>query len=211
MASPENTPRGYFKYILAVDCETTGLFRNVDDPSFDPVSKKTHQSVSWGIIVVDATTLTPIEKLYLEIKHNGVSEWSKEAEKVHGLSKQYLEENGVTEEEAVTQIASLIIKYWGPDNKLCLLGHNVVTFDMWFLKRLMRSQGINLRFGNRHIDTFSVAYGTSGAFNSDDLFSTMGLPVRAIHNSLEDIEYTLESFRRVKLLWNKQVGVTAYE
>lgn len=195
-----NTPRGYFEKVLALDCETTGLFFNTDDPSYDPTTGKTHQSLSWGFIVADAKTLKPIDKLYLEIKWNGVSEWNKKAEEVHGLSKEYLDKNGLTEEQAVEQIGNLIIQHW-PSNKICLLGHNVVSFDMWFFKRLMRSQGIELPFGNRHIDTFALGQCTLGTFNSDDLFAECGLPVRTTHNALEDIEYTLESARRIKMIF----------
>lgn len=201
MATVKGKPRGFFEYVLAIDCETTGLFFNVDDPSYDPKNDKTHQALSWGIIVADAQTLKPIEKLYLEIKWNGESEWNKKAENIHGMSKEYLEENGVTEEDAAVAIANLILKYWGPENKICLLGHNVVTFDMFFLKRLMRKFEIELKFGNRHIDTFSVGNVTMEIFNSDDLFEECGMETRGKHNAMEDIEYTLESARRIRLIF----------
>jgi hypothetical protein len=203
-------PRGYFEKVLAMDCETTGLFFNEDDPSYNSQTGQTHQSVSWGFIVADAKTLKPIEKLYIEIKHDGKSEWNSKAEAVHGLSKAYLKENGMDASEAVEAIANLIIKHWGPTGNICTLGHNVVSFDLCFLKRLMRSQGIVLKFGNRHIDTFAASMGTIQAFNSDDLFDTMGLPVREKHNALEDIEYTLESLRRIKVLWDSNVDLHAY-
>ena len=108
----------------------------------------------------------------------------------------------MTEEEAALAIGTLVLKYWGPDGNICLLGHNVATFDMWFLKRLMRNQGVELSFGNRHFDTFSLGQGTLCIFNSDDLFNECGLPVRAKHNAMEDIEYTLESARRIKMIFN---------
>jgi DNA polymerase III epsilon subunit-like protein len=203
MGTIKGKPRGHFDYVLAADCETTGLFFNEDDPSYNSKTGQTHQSVSWGFIVADAVTLKPIEKLYIEIKYNGTSEWNDRAFKIHGLSKEYLAENGMSEEDAAAAIANLIIKYWGPTGNICLLGHNVVTFDMWFLKRLMRGQCIELKFGNRHIDTFSLGQCTIGIFNSDDLFDECGLPVREKHNALEDIEYTLESARRIKMIFRK--------
>lgn len=197
----KDKPRGYFEKILAMDCETTGLFFNEDDPSYNSKTGQTHQSVSWGFIVADAKTLKPIEKLYIEIKHNGESEWNAKAEHVHGLSKEHLEENGMTQSQAVEAIANLVIKHWGPTGNICTLGHNVVSFDLMFLKRLMRSEGIELRFGNRHIDTFALGQCTIGIFNSDDLFEECGLPVRSKHNAMEDIEYTLESARRIKTIF----------
>lgn len=213
MSTVDDKPIGYFERILAVDCESTGLVFNNDDPSMG------QQSVSWGIVVANGKTLKPIEELYVEIKWNDEckaarkkdSTYGKKAEKVHGLTYEYLEENGITEQEAVERIATLILKYWGPDNKICLLGHNVVTFDLWFLKRLFRKFDIELRFGNRHMDTFSLSMGTVGAFNSDDLFETFGLGERKTHNALDDAHLALEVYRRTKVLWKSKVNISSYK
>lgn len=205
--------RGYFQYLLAMDCETSGMFFNHDDPSIDPTTGKTFQSVSWGLVVADAITLQPIEKLYLEIKWNGESEWSERAQAIHGLTLEHLERHGLTEEEAVIEIGQLLLKYWGPDGNIRCLGHNVATFDLWFLKRLMRKFEIELKFGSRHIDTSSIAFGTIGAYNSDDLFSTLGFGERdpAKHNALDDALLALRSVKVIRTLWKETVGVNAYE
>jgi hypothetical protein len=208
MSTVDDKPIGYFEKVLAIDCESTGLVFNSDDPSVG------HQSVSWGFVVADGKTLKPIEELYVEIKWNEEtklarkkdSTFGKKAETVHGLTYEYLEENGLTEEEAVAQIATLILKYWGPENKICLLGHNVVTFDLWFLKRLFRTFEIELRFGNRHVDTNSVGYVNWETYTSDELFETVGLPVRGEHNALDDAKYSLESARRTRLIFNKALN-----
>lgn len=195
-------PRGYFEKCLALDCETTGLFfsKDSDDPSTNHNTGETHQALSWGFIVADAKTFKPIEKLYIEVQWNGTSLWNKEAQAVHGLTKPYLAKNGVTEEYAAQQIGDLILRHFGPDNPLHPLGHNVY-FDICFLRQLMRKSGIELKFGNRIIDTNSVASATFGTFNSDDMFEECGLPQRAKHNAMEDIEYTLESARRIKMIF----------
>lgn len=203
--------RGYFKFILAIDTETTGLFINSDMPDYDPTTGKYHQILSIGLIVLDEHTGDEIDRVYVEVKWDGKSEWSAGAEKVHGLTKQYLEQNGVTEEHAVELIGELILKYWGPTNKLCLLGHNVATFDLWFFRSMFRRHGIELRFGNRHIDTFSLAQGTVGAFNSDDLFETIGMDTRGAHNAMDDIVYTVEAYRMIRRLWNSKVQLKTYE
>jgi len=88
MKTEKNEPRGYFEKLLAMDCETTGLKYNADDPSGG------YQAVSWGLIVANALTLKPIEEMYIEIKWNGMSTWSQEAEQVHGLTKEHLNKNG---------------------------------------------------------------------------------------------------------------------
>lgn len=199
----KHKPRGYFDYVLAMDAETTGIAFNCDDPSFNPVTNETFQSIAWGLVVADANTLLPIEQLYLEIKWDGKSVWSPQAENVHGLSKQYLAENGIDSDEAVALMANLIIKYWGPTSNIITLGHNVATFDLWFMKRLMRSQQIELKFGNRHIDTMSIGFGTFGTYNSDDLFDAAGLPARdpSKHNALVDTLNALESARTARTVF----------
>ena len=195
MGTIKGKPRGYFEKLLAIDCETSGLKYNSDDPSED------FQSVSWGIIVADAKTLKPIEELYVEIKWDGESLWSMGAQKIHGLSKEYLEENGMTDEEAVVAIGSLIAKHFGTDNALCCLGHNVATFDVPFLKRLFRKHGIELKFGNRHVDTSSIGFVNWGVFTSDALFEEVGYEARGDHNALDDARMALEAARRTRVIF----------
>jgi DNA polymerase III epsilon subunit-like protein len=184
-------PRGYFEKFLVIDCETTGLCVNGDDPSFDPDTKREYQAISWGLIIVDAKTLKPIEEKYIEIKWNGDAIWDKRAQAVHGLSPEYLEENGLDEEEAVVEIASLIMKYFGPSNPVKTCGHNVTTFDVWFLKRLLRRYDIEVNFGNRHLDTSTIGFVCYEVFNSDDLFDLVGVN-RNLHNALEDARASLK-------------------
>lgn len=188
--------------ILVVDCETSGMSFSSDDPSHNPTTDETYQSVSWGLIVADATTFEPIERLYVEIKWNGESEWSSKAQEVHGLSLEYLEANGMTEEDAVVAIASLILKYWGPDSAVSLAGHNVGTFDLPFLRRLLRSHGIEIKFAHRHVDSSSVGLATFGTFTSNGLFEAVGCEARGKHNALDDAENSLTALRTVKQLFN---------
>lgn len=197
-------PRGYIEKFLVVDCETSGMAYGTDDPSYDPVTGKQYQAVSWGLIVADAFTLQPIERLYIEVKWDGVSAWDPRAERIHGLSLEYLEEHGLTVEDAVVEIASLILKYWGPESPVHLGGHNVATFDLPFLRRMLRSQGLEVKFGHKYIDSNSVGFVTFGTHNSDDLFNMVGLQERDphAHNALVDAENTLTALRTIKQLFN---------
>lgn len=198
-------PRGYIEKVLFIDAETSGISFNGSDPTFDPVNGDTYQAVSFGLVVASALTLEPIEKLYVEIKWNGESHWSKRAEEVHGLSLAYLEQNGMDEEDAVVEIAGLILKYWGPESPVCIGGHNVATFDKFFLDRLMKKHGIALRFGSKTIDTNAIGFATFGTHNSDDLFAMVGLPERdpAKHNALTDAENALTAVRIIRQLFTR--------
>jgi DNA polymerase III epsilon subunit-like protein len=202
----DKKPKGYYNRILAIDCETSGIFKGLDDPSYNPKTKQEYQSVAWGLVVANANTLKPIEELYIELKWNGSSLWDDKAESIHGLSKKYLEQHGIGEEEAVTKIVNLIIDHWGPNvSPINLLGHNVVSFDLPFFKRLMRKFDIELNFSHRHVDTNSVGFATFRTYNSDDLFNVIGMDLRGNHNALVDAKHALEVVRRVRTLWRTMV------
>jgi DNA polymerase III epsilon subunit-like protein len=193
---------GYFTKLLAFDVETSSINRinksNIADGC---------QIVSIGLIVVDTETYKHIDKLYLEIKWNGESTWSPEAEKIHGLSKEYLEINGVDEEEAVFQIGSFILKYFPMKTRIHGLGHNLVGFDILFLRQLFDKFDMELNLTNRNIDTFTLGNVLLGEFNSDDIFKRVGLTERIHHNAMEDIEFTIEVVRRLKLIWDTKIGL----
>lgn len=197
-----------FRLVLGIDCETTGIAFGCDDPSYNPVTGEVYQAVSWGLVVATVDTFKPVEELYIEVQWDGVSTWSSAAERVHGLSKEHLATYGKTSEEAVVLIANLITDYWGPDGVVCLLGHNVATFDKHFLQRLLREYGIEIKFGSRCIDTFSLGVCTFGAQNSDELFNAVGLPDRdpANHNALVDAQNAVESARIIKTIFQGAVG-----
>lgn len=210
----KNKPRGSFNFLLAMDSETTGLCMNQDDPTHNPETGEYHQAVSWGLIVADVTTLKPIEKLYVEIKWNDKSKeqqkknpaWGTKAESIHGLTQSYLEQNALTEEEAVVKIGELILKYWGPSSTIRTLGHNVHTFDMPFFRDLFRRHGIPLKFGSRHYDTNSIGFAAFNTFNSDDLFEAVGFKKRSEHNALVDAEQALEVTRIVRKIFTEAIS-----
>lgn len=199
-----NKPIGYFDHVLAVDCETTGIAYGVDDPSFDPATGKEYQAIDWGFVVADSQTLEPIEKLQFYIKWDGKSIWDPRAEKVHGLTKEFLEKNGIDEVTAVEKIANLVLKYWGPKKTIKTVGCHTGTFDNWFLKRLTRKQQIDFRYGNSHVDAWSLGFILLDVYNSEDLFNAVGLPPRGRqHTALDDAEKALEAMRKLKQIGRK--------
>jgi DNA polymerase III epsilon subunit-like protein len=214
LSTQKDKPIGYFKHLLAIDCETTGLCFGTESPVFNPATGERHQSVSWGIIVADSETLRPVEEMYLEIKWNKYSkvqrksnpEFGKAAEGVHGLTYEYLEENGIDEEEAVLKIGELILKYWGVNVTVKSLGHNVHLFDLPFLRDMFSRHDIALPIGNRHYDTNSMGFATFGTWNSDELFEAVGFDPRGAHNALDDAKMALEAARRIKLIFNSCIN-----
>jgi len=198
----------HFNNIFAFDVETTGVCVGNNDPLYRESDGERHQALSWGLIIADADTLEPIEKKYIEVKWNDSSreqrirdpEFGMYAEKIHGLTFDYLEENGIDEEDAVIEIANLILKYWGTSSPLNCLGHNV-HFDIRFLKDLLDRYDIDLRFSQRHVDSFAVGFTCWETYDSDELFDLVCGSTRKAHNSLDDIELTLESIRTTRNLF----------
>ena len=183
----------HFQKFLAIDCETSGMTFG-DDPSKD------YQMVSVALIVSDTITYQELDSLYLEIKWNGESKWEPKAEAIHGLTKEYLEENGVDEEEALADILEFLDKHFDLTKAITLCGHNAANFDKPFLKSLLRRFEVDLKFSHRTIDTFSVGLIAVNAFDSDELFDNMGFPPRKEHNALEDIRLSLKSLRVINKL-----------
>lgn len=197
--------RGQFQKVLFMDAETSGLAFNSVDPSHDPETGDTYQSVSWGFVVADAKTLKPIDKLYVEIRWNGESQWNERAEQVHGLSKEYLRENGLSEEEAACEIATFVLNHFDPDRPVCCGGHNVATFDVFFLRRLLGKFDIMFKTGNRFIDTNSVGFACYETYNSDDLFDLIGVN-RDQHNALEDALASLNVVYKTRKIYESILG-----
>ena len=199
-----------FKFGLCIDWETSGAIWGGD-------SSKEFQGISCGAIVFDVKTFDPVEELYLEIKHNPKWKWSDEAEKIHGLSREYLEQNGVTQEEAAMALAELILKYWGTDSKVMFLGHNP-EFDRRFTNQLLNEIDIEFsveasgKFDSR-IDVFHVVLDTSalgfitlGLYKSDLLFEKIGFEERGDHNALDDARQTLMTCKVIRELVQSALG-----
>lgn len=179
---------------VAIDCETSGMAFEGDDPSVG------YQMVSLAMIISNVKDFKEYEKFYVEIKWNGESKWNDKAEEIHGMSKAYLEANGVDEDEAALQAAEFLSEHFNSTKPITLCGHNAANFDKPFLKSLLRKIGVNFKFSHRTIDSFSVGLVALGAFDSDELFDKMGFEKRDEHNALVDIQMTLKSIRVINKL-----------
>lgn len=196
--------KGFFKYLMAFDFETSGLVKGGN--SNNPVrnDKEEYQIVSGGFVIADSETLKPVDELYIEIKWNGVSKWTKGAERIHGLSIEHLDEHGMTEEEAVLVIANFFMKYFG-DRQLNLLGHNIASFDIPFLRDLFGKFGVPLKISQRYNDTNSLGFITFESYTSDELFDLLGMEHRSTHNALDDAKMSLEAARLIRLIFQQAI------
>ncbi len=212
-------PKGFFKHLLAIDCETTGLCFGTDSPVHNPDTGETHQAVSWGAMVLDSQTLDTVEELYVEVQWTELSNQQREdnpkfgtyAENIHGLTRDHLDEHGMSEEDAVVELVSLAGKYWGPKSPICLLGHNVHLFDKAFFQAMTRNHGIDLRMANRHVDTNSIAFVNWESYTSDQMFELMGFEARKDHNALDDIRMTVDTARIARTIMQTPINQKVLE
>lgn len=190
-------PQGWFNKFLAIDCETSGL--NFDHTNPDITDG--YQSVSWGLIVSDLKTMKPIDELYVEIKWDGESKWHHKAERVHGLSKEYLAANGMDSEEAAIEIAQFIGSHFDVDETIVCMGHNVARFDIPFLKKLLIKHDFPFSISHRCLDSSSLAAMTIGTFTSQEMFDYLGIERGKVHNALEDCRATLKACRLIRKMF----------
>ena len=192
--------------VLAMDCETSGLNWKSGHSECNQNVAEGYQAIEWGMIAANVSDYKPTDAMHVLIKWNGESKWDPGAEKVHGKSKEFLEKHGVDEEEAVIQIVEFIIKNFDINKPIFVLGHNVGTFDLPFLKDLLYRYGIEkIKFGHRCFDTFSASMATLKEHDSDALFKTLGFPDRGNHSALEDANNALSSFRMINKAWTQML------
>ena len=195
---------GYFDYLCVVDTETSGLSYNTLDPSTG------FQIVSIGAIIVNANTLEELDSIYLECQWNGESSWSPGAEKVHGLSREYLEQNALPEAEFIATFAEWLYTYYPPDGdanqrSAKFAGQNIRSFDHYFIKNLFTKYQLPLRTGSRFVDTSSLGYAVFGCYDSNELFRLIGHDDRKEHNALDDARMSLDVIRMTREVSKKNV------
>ena len=157
------------------------------------------------MVVADAVTLKPIDKLYVEIKWDGQSVWSPKAEQVHGLSKQHLEEHGLSGEDAACEIASFVLDHFEPNKTVACAGHNYASFDRYFMEATLAPFDVMFKTGNRFIDTNSIGFASFQTYTSDQLFEMMGIK-RDQHNALEDAMASLKVLYKTRQIYNTILG-----
>jgi len=186
-------------YALSVDWETSG-FTGTD---YGGSYAAKHQGIAIGAAVVRLSDLEIVDTLYYEIKFDETKYvWDDYAEKIHGLSREHLAQNGVDPETVATALGNLIVKYWASlDNPVSWIGHNK-NFDIDFTRQLMEPFGIMFPIDNRQCDTAAVAFSVFGVWSSNELYDKVGLPPREAHNALEDCIYSVEVLKRIRTIFD---------
>lgn len=184
---------------ICIDFETSGYLppREIDGHFIGYADK--HQGISIGAVVFDLKTFDEIDSFYVEMKFDPKYEWSDGAEKIHGLTREHLEEFGLSQEDAAVEFMNFLLKYFLPDEELLIMGHNK-DFDISFLHAWLEPLGIMPKIWYRGINTVDIGMVCFGIAKSDQLFDHVGLEKRKDHNSLEDARYTLQVCKIVRTI-----------
>ena len=177
---------------ICLDFETSGSNFNGD-------STIDYQGLSFGAIIFDTKTFKEIDSIYVEMKFDDTKyKWSAEAEAIHGMSREYLEEHGVTREEGLAELLNLILKHFGPNpGKILFLGHNC-QFDIDFTLQLCRDFGMELIPFHVILDSASTGFILSGMYKSNDIFECFAGVTRDTHNALDDARACLTSVQTMR-------------
>ena len=183
--------------ILFVDVETTGYDQT---NMMDRTGEGKYEMVSLGAIAANANSLKELGHFYTEIIPSETVQWSAAAERIHGLSRDYLNEHGVSSEVAFTQFVEFLCKHFDPSYAITLGGHNVATFDRHFIIRFFEHNDAEIRLSGHSVDSYTLGKVLLNANNSNELFEQVGID-RDTHNALEDARASLKAARLVKRLY----------
>ena len=200
MATTQQTP----DYALFVDWETTGA-------TFGGDSTIKYQGIAVGAVVVSTKDFSEVDSFYSLVQFDDSKyEWTEGAEKIHGLSREHLLQNGLPQQQVAENFLEFVFKYFGT-SKIMFGGHND-EFDRRFTNQLMNSIGVEFSIENsgkydvhvqlHHVtlNTACVGFANFGLFKSDLLFDMVGIPKRGDHNALDDARAAVAVVRTVRAI-----------
>jgi oligoribonuclease (3'-5' exoribonuclease) len=198
------------KYSLWLDWETSGAAFGLPYP--DQFVPGMYQGIQLGLVVADNENFEEQDALKINIKFDPTQyKWQEEAQKVHGLTQEWLEENGVDAEEAVVQIIEFITKWFGADvicydgqgedrtRTICFGGHNL-GFDIAALQALLKRFKFSVTEHHVRLDTSAIGFLAVGIYKSGKLFEHFGAEKRGDHDALDDTRQSLAVATGVKAL-----------
>jgi DNA polymerase III epsilon subunit-like protein len=184
------------RYGILIDFETSG----------SDVTNKNHgiyQGISFGALMVDMANFEVVDSIYREIKFDETKyQWTKSAEEIHGFTREYLAENGISQEDALADLMGWIMKWIYVPEKLFVMGHNV-PFDQIFIRQLFEIGGLDINFHHIHIDTSPIAYFLVQEYRSDVVFDLFAGTERDTHNALDDCWACYETLKTIKTIFMK--------
>lgn len=165
------------KFIVCWDVETTGLNPKEDFMIQLAVSKFSKETME----IIES------KKWYVKPAHNYTI--SPQAQAVHGLTKEFIEANGVYFKELAPELFKMI-------EDADLLTYNGNTFDIKFLNEECKRWGLPLPIvGKNFYDAFAMECRFHPRNLSAVYKSYTGLDLEDAHDALADVNATIEVFK----------------
>lgn len=183
------------KYILVLDTETTGSTFGSYEETFSK-----YQAIQFGAIVADSQTFEEVDSVEFLVKFDPKYEWTEGAEKIHGITRLRLAEEGLADEDAALILGEFILKYFGT-GKVMFLGHNP-WFDIEAMRQLLEKYKVMPDLHHVVLDTSALGWITCGKYRSNDLFEYFLGGRAEKHGALDDARMTLTVARSVRQLMN---------
>lgn len=203
MSKPVYSRTAPGRFIFILDTETTGSTFGSYEETFSKF-----QAIQFGAIVATSDTFEEVDSISFMVKFDSSKYcWSADAEKIHGITQERLEREGLADEEAAASLAEFILKYFGT-GKVMFLGHNP-WFDIEAMKQLLQKHGVMPDLHHVVLDTSALGFITCGKYRSNDLFEYFLGGRSDTHDALDDARMTLTVVRTVRQLMNEALAVTS--
>lgn len=197
------------KFSLWLDWETSGADFNKSYPKQTEI----YQGVQLGLVIADNETFEEVASMKVTIKFDPKYTWEDRAQQIHGLSREYLEENGVSREDAAITVIEFLLEHFHKDvlfmlsdgpvdrnsHRVCFGGHNL-EFDIAHFKSLLQEVGFGVDDHHVKLNTTVIGFHATNLYRSDDLFTLFGAEKRGDHDALEDARQALAVARGIKKL-----------
>lgn len=163
--------------IVAFDFETTGL-----NPETDFI-------VQIGLVKFNSTTYEKLEmRKYYILPNNGDFEVSPEAQAIHGITKEFLIENGKNFKEVWPEVSAFI-------GNCDMLSYNGNHFDVPFLYNTLIKNGLEFDFEHRHFYDALVVERKRHSNKLEDVYKRYtGKTLDDAHDALADVNATVDIF-----------------
>lgn len=143
------------RYIICFDLETGGLPNKTSQAFLDVPMVET------AMVVIDLETLSIVEKVsaILQDDYKEGLTYAQQAEDVHGITKEIRKEKGLLLKDVYKMWLDLFKKYKNPRQLCTLAGHNIVGFDVPFIKNFFLYMNDDLdNYVKFYIDTMQFAH-----------------------------------------------------
>jgi DNA polymerase III epsilon subunit-like protein len=186
--------------VIFIDWETTGI------PDEDWTYFNGPQGIQLGLVAADTDDFEEIDRTSFMVRYSIDHDWSESAERIHGITRSRLVNEGLSWVEAMELFHDFASKNCG-GSKLRFGGHNT-SFDIGFVRQLFAKSrasgwtGPTYSIDHRVLDSMSLAT-IMGFSGSDDMFRYLGA-TRGRHDALEDAGLALKAF---KFLFRETIGI----